>query len=189
MPSTAITTQALDTILAWQFTIAWAGEGLGDLNRLKWWRTDLVDEAGGGDFMQRLAPRTHRWAALEAVRHAAFLADQKARLGMANPDGVVTLYFWGFELDEKLTERIREHKGSLKNPEDVLPLPLNISPSAKFNRTELEMALQPESGYRLQPGGRELKGFAPEDFSQAARLLAGALLPLTDSYPAPHFRR
>lgn len=56
-----------DQILALQFTIAWAGEGRSQPKRLGWWDTDLVDEAGGGDFFARLAPRTHAWAALEAV--------------------------------------------------------------------------------------------------------------------------
>jgi len=45
----------LDTILALQMTVAWAGEGLCDPKRLNWWRTDLVDELGGGDLFQRLS--------------------------------------------------------------------------------------------------------------------------------------
>ncbi|WP_395830945.1 hypothetical protein [Archangium violaceum] len=39
----------LDTILALQLTVAWAGEGRCEPARLGWWQTDLVDEAGGGD--------------------------------------------------------------------------------------------------------------------------------------------
>ncbi len=189
MSLTAVTTKTLDSILALQFSVAWAGEALCEPPRLKWWRTDLVDEAGGGDLMQRLAPRTHRWAALEAVSRAAFLTDQKARSQMANPDGVITLYFWGFELDEKLAERLRELKWGVKDPEDVLPLAMSILPSARLDLGQLEKALAPQPDYTVQPGGRELKGPAPSDPAEAARLLAGALLPLPAVYPAPYLRR
>ena len=39
-----MTDETLDQILALQVTIAWAGEGLCDPNRLGWWNTDLVDQ-------------------------------------------------------------------------------------------------------------------------------------------------
>ena len=55
-----ISTQTLDAILGLQFRVAWAGEALCDPPRLRWWRTDLVDPMSGGDFLQRLAPRTSR---------------------------------------------------------------------------------------------------------------------------------
>lgn len=184
MPSTAVETKTLDTILALQFTVAWLGEA----PRLRWWRTDMVDEAAGGDFMKRLVPRTHRWAALEVARRAAFLADLKARSSLADPDSVLSLYFWGFELDEKLAERIRERKWRQTPPEELKPL-IDISPSAQFNPSELEQALGPQSTYTVEPAGRELKGPLTSDPAEACRQLAGALLPLSDSYPAPYFRR
>jgi len=46
----------LDTVLALQLTVAWAGEGLSEPPRLGWWQTDLVDELGGGDLLARLLP-------------------------------------------------------------------------------------------------------------------------------------
>jgi hypothetical protein len=45
---------ALDSILAMQLTVAWAGEGRCSPARPGWWDTDLIDEAGGGDFFARL---------------------------------------------------------------------------------------------------------------------------------------
>ena len=57
-----ISSNALDTILALQLTVAWAGEGLSAPKRLDWWKTDLIDEDGGGDFFARLLPKTARWA-------------------------------------------------------------------------------------------------------------------------------
>ncbi len=183
MELTAIPRKTIDQILAWQFALAWAGES----PRLKWWRTDLVDEDGGGNFMQRLLPRTHRWAALEAVRRAAFLADLKARNATGHPDGLRSLYFWGFEVDEKLGERIRELKLSQAEPEAALSLPIDLRPSARFDRAALESALQ-QPPYELRSTGRELPGPMPEDLAEACLRLAGAHLPFPQTYPAPFYR-
>jgi hypothetical protein len=54
--------RGLDAILAWQLTVACAGESRETTKRLGWWNTDLVDATGGGDIMARLPPRTHEWA-------------------------------------------------------------------------------------------------------------------------------
>ena len=43
----------LDKILALQIMVAWAGEGACEPKRLDWWRTDLIDEYGGGDLFTR----------------------------------------------------------------------------------------------------------------------------------------
>ncbi len=116
----------LDAILALQMTVAWAGEGLCDPKRLDWWRTDLVDELGGGDLFQRLFPKTHQWASLEAVRKVAIQQDRQARLDMAKPDQVRTLFFWGFAIDERLAERLTFHKRNGKPPIEVLPFPVEV---------------------------------------------------------------
>ncbi len=179
----------LDSILALQLTIAWAGEGLPDPKRLDWWETDLVDPDGGGDLLSRLFPRTHRWASLEAARQAAIRVDLKARQRMARPDELRTLFFWGFETDEALRDRLRFHKGNGKDPKDALPMPVDVS--ADFDRTDLEDALRlpgREVDFKLVPGGRELKGPPPGSMDMMAKRLAAALLPLASDYPAPFFR-
>lgn len=176
-----ITSQTLDAILELQFRVAWAGEALCDPPRLKWWRTDLIDPMSGGDFIQRLAPRTHAWASLEAVREAARLADQKARQRLAGPDSARTLYFWGFEIDELLSDRIRERKMALDQAPD----------QGEFNREQLERefkALAPEAGFIVQSSGRQIRGAQPEDPVQAARTLVSCLTPFSDAYPTPFFR-
>lgn len=181
--------QALDAMLALQLTVAWAGEGLADPQRLDWWRTDLVDALGGGDLFARLLPKTHRWASLDAVRKAAIQVDREARLGMAQPDQVRTLFFWGFAIEERLAEQLALHKRSGKDPLDVLPFPLHLD--AAFARTAVEEALRlprHEVGYKVVPGGRELTGVLPEAPELRARHLAAALLPLADAYPVPFFR-
>lgn len=187
--TTEVLPKTLDTIIAYQFTIAWAGEALSQPPRLKWWRTDLVDQAAGGDLLQRLAPRTHLWASLEAVREAAVLTDRKARQRMADPDKVRTLFFWGFDIDELLAEQIRQLKQSQQEPARVLPIPLPLG--AEFDRAQLEQAIRKtglESPHFVQASGRELKTAWPDDLATAARMLLGAMLPLAPEYPAPFFR-
>lgn len=176
-----IATETLDTILDLQFQVAWAGEGLCEVPRLKWWRTDLVDVDSGGDFMQRLAPRTHQWAALEAVREAARLTDLKARQRLADPDSARTLYFWGFEIDEQLADRLRQRKFQ----QQAAPV------FGPFDRKALEQefkALAPEASYSVQSSGRQLRGPMPEDAAKAARALVACLLPFGDAYPTPFFK-
>lgn len=189
MNTTQISPKTLDTILAYQLTIAWAGEALSEPPRLGWWRTAMVDDAAGGDLLQRLAPRTHEWASLEVAREAATLTDRKARQRMADPDKVRTLFFWGFEVDELLVERIRQLKWSLKTPAETLPLALSLG--LEFDRGSLEKVVRevaPEVAYTVQASGRELKTALPEDLATAAKLLFGAMLPLSAEYPAPFFR-
>ncbi len=183
-----VTQQPLDALLALQLTVAWAGEGLCEPPRLGWWQTDLVDELGGGDLLARLLPRTHRWAALEAVRQAAAREDRKARLELARPDQVRTLFFWGFEIDEKLDDRLAHHKRDAGDPRQTLPFEVELDGS--FSRDALEEALRtsPEVDHKVVPGGRELAPGSSEDLVRSARRLAAALLPLAERYPMPFFR-
>ncbi|MGI5845447.1 MAG: BREX-6 system BrxE protein [Candidatus Xenobium sp.] len=201
MSTHLVSTATTDQILALQFLVGWAGEGHCEPSRLGWWRTDVVDEMGGGDFFRRLLPRTYPWASLEAARRAAMLADRKARSMMADPDGVRTLFFWGFELDEQLTGRIRDLKMGGKELEDgevqplaptaTLPFPEGLYPGGYFDRQRLEEALRalaPDAAYQALPTGRQVKAPLPGDPARAARMLAGCLVPLGTEYIPPFFR-
>jgi len=184
--TSTLTRTTLDHLLALQFTVAWAGEALCEPPRLGWWRTDLVDEAGGGDLMARLLPRTHRWAALEAARRAAFLVDKAARQRMADEDAVRTLFFWGYETDEALADRLHDLKASEQHPVEALHLP------TVFDRPRLEAgfkALAPDAAWSLQPTGREMKAAMPSDLARAAEMLASGLTPFRDAYVPAFFRR
>ena len=190
MPNERISTSTLDTVLALQITVAWAGEGLCEPKRLDWWRTDLVDEAGGGDLFRRLLPKTHQWASLEAVRAAAVQVDRREREKLAKPDALRTLFFWGVLLDEQLNDRLADHKrnASLK-PSELLPLPLKFG--ASFDRSAFEAALSPSNGKinsTVVPGGRLLTDEGTERLEMKAKKLAAALFPLVDSYPMPMYR-
>ena len=186
------TNDDLDHSLALQLTVAWAGEALSVPARLGWWRTDLVDEEGGGDLLGRLLPRTHRWAALESAREAARRADAKARSKLADPDAAITLYHWGFERDEQLDERLAHHKRHANaadpqtDPSAVLGDALGIF--ASFDAGTFEAFLQGLPGrasFETVPGGRKLKGKRPEFDAELCDILVAALLPFADSYPMP----
>jgi hypothetical protein len=186
--ATQLTDPTLDAILALQLTVAWAGEGRCSPRRLGWWETDLVDEAGGGDFFARLLPRTHAWASLEAVREAARRSDERARGKMAFPDRLRSLFFLGFAVDEQLADRFSSLKGAGRPPAAVLPLPLPLS--ADFSRDALTAALQGQEGktaFEIVPGGRQIRGPRPEAPEALVRRLAAALVPLAEQYPLPFF--
>ena len=191
MTSERISSSTLDTILALQMTIAWAGEGLCEPKRLDWWRTDLIDEAGGGDLLKRLLPKTHQWAALEAVRSAAIQIDRRERAKLAKPDALRTLFFWGVLVDEQLNDRLAEHKRNTSSqmPSEILQFPTKLG--VFFDRTAFEVTVSNLYGQveiKIVPGGRLLIETGAEDLDTKAKKLAAALLPLADNYPMPMYR-
>lgn len=185
--ATPLSDPTLDAILALQFFVAWAGEARCSPRRLGWWETDLIDEAGGGDFLARLLPQTHQWAALEAVREAARRSDAKARSKMADPDKMRTLFFLGFETDEQLGDRLAALKHAGRPPAASLPLPSPLG--ADFSADSVVAVLQSEKvTFNVVPGGRQLKGQRPEAPEALVRCLAAALVPLADQYPLPFYK-
>jgi hypothetical protein len=148
-----------------------------------------VDATGGGDFLARLLPRTHEWASLEAVREAARRVDEQGRRGMADPDQLRTLFFFGFDVDERLAERLDELKRSGTSPAAALPLPLAFD--VTFTADAFTAALRnagKSPSFDVVPGGRQLKGSAPDSLEFAAKNLAAALVPPPDRYPLPFYR-
>jgi len=185
-----VSDEVLDAVLAVQLTIAWAGEGRCSPPRLNWWGTDLVDESGGGDFLARLLPQTHAWAALEAVREAARQVDERARGKMAHPDSIRTLFFLGFEIDEQVGDRLAALKRQGRPLAESLPLPLRLT--ADFSPEAFVEALRGlqagGAAFDVVPGGRQLKGERPDAPEVLVRRLAAALVPLADHYPLPFFK-
>lgn len=171
----------VDTILALQFVVAWAGEALSQPARLGWWQSDLVDLDGGGHLLSRLAPRTHLWASLQCARRVATVADSKARQSLPDPERVCSLFFWGFEFDERLEARIRQWKMSQTSPAEALKLDLN------WNRQQFQSYLE---GLAPAPNctGREILDPFPGKRSEAARTLARSLVPLGPEYSGPYYR-
>lgn len=179
--------ETLDRILATQLLVAWAGEGRCQPKRLGWWDTDLIDEAGGGDFFVRLLPRTHAWASLEAVREAARRVDAKARSKMADPDRMRTIFFLGFELDEQVGDRLAFLKRAGARPSEALAFPIPIG--AAFSKEAFASALQSgDAPFNVVPGGRQLKGVMPATPDALVQRLATALVPFADHYPLPFYK-
>ena len=185
--SAPLAASTIDSILAVQVTVAWAGESKAT-GRLGWWDTDLIDSTGGRDLLARLLPRTHRWAALEAARLAARRVEHDMLRTLGDRDRLRTLFHLGDEVDDALAERIAELKREGRAPGTALALPLDFD--EKFDATALERALVGgrRAEYEVVPAGRQLSARFPEAVADAARALASALFPLTDRYPFPMYR-
>lgn len=182
-----VATDVLDRILALQILVAWAGETPDGAARLNWWRTDMIDVGAGGYLLEEMMPRTYRWSSLEAALRAAIQADQHKRLDMAKPDAMRTLFFWGFGIDEQLSDRLREHKLHQADPDEVLALAMNIN--EEFSREAFEAAVQqdPAPKYTVVPSGRQMMEPMPGGHDLCAAKLVAALLPLTNEYPMPFY--
>jgi hypothetical protein len=179
---------ALDHILGLQITVAWAGEAGGSPKRLGWWDTDFVDPLAGGDLFRRLLPKTAPWATLEAVRRAATQKDDAARQRLGQPDAAMTLFHWGFVLDEQLRERLSAHKRHGTDPSQALP---SLRIREPFERAEFESFLTglcPLPETQSEPGGRRIVRPAAQSSSRASEL-ARVLVPLTSQYPMPYWTR
>jgi hypothetical protein len=178
----------LDLALTAQLVVAWAGEA-GESKRMGWWKSDLVSEFGGEDLFRRLLPATWRWAVLQAAREAARRKDLELRRQDHDPDRIVSLFCLGFELDERLEERLQSLKGSGRLPDEALPgLDLLAQP---WSRSGFHEWLQGHGDARHTPtpAGRKLDGAPPAGLDALVKKLVAGLAPLSDSYPLPHFRR
>jgi len=189
-PASLLDSPALDEILSLQLVVAWAGEGKTDPPRLGWWRTSLVDEFGGEDLFARLTPRTWKWAVLEAARIAARMVDAEMRSHAADGDQLITLFHFGFAIDEQLDDRLAELKRTTAEPVDALPrltamrMPWNVD-TFRASLRDLATAAVTISASSI---GRRLTGAMPEATADAARMLAAALAQPSDRYPAPHWK-
>jgi len=170
----------LDTLLALQLAVAWAGES----DRLGWWRTTLLDPDTGLDVLDYdLGLHTPHWAAFQVARLAACQADRTARVQHAEPDQLCSLFHWGFTVDEQLEDRLRELKRESQPPQTALPLLAELtSQDWDPERTTQALAALGSPQVRKTPTGRRIQpGPTPRDTALA---LAAALVPLTPGqYP------
>ena len=184
-----MTSDELTTILETQLAIAWAGEADTAPPRLGWWRTAMVDEFGGHDLLQRVAPRTWQWAALDAARTAARRVDARARARTDDPDGVVTLFRLGFEIDEEIDELLLTLKQERVPVAEAIPrLAELIAGGWDAERFAAWLPKAEGTVYTKTPTGRRMRGAAPEAPVERVLWLAAALTPFSPDYPLPHFR-
>jgi hypothetical protein len=182
----------LDAAVTAQFVVAWAGETGGEHDyekRLGWWRSDLVSEYGGQAFFRDLLPSTWRWASLQGAREAARRKDAEMRRENHDPDDVISLYRLGFEVDERIEERLRDLKRGGEEPTQALPGLAVLNPQA-WDRAQFLLWVQGHGEVEAapEPIGRRLKGPPPGALAQQIRKLVAALAPLAEIYPLPHFR-
>lgn len=178
----------LDLAISAQFAIAWAGEN-GEDPRLGWWKTDLSSEFGGEDLYQRLLPATWRWAVFQSLREVARRIDHQRRSEGHDADGVISLFSLGFEIDERIEDRITELKRDFSDPLQALPLLQNVI-ATEWNASEFRNWLSGfgKGDFTTVPIGRRLKGKPPVSLDTAIRSLLAAFQPLAESYPLPHFQ-
>lgn len=180
-------TSTLDHLLTLQLAVAWAGEA-GEEPRLGWWRTDLHSEFGGQDLFERLLPNTAPWAGLQATREAARRTDTQMRSRSHDPDALVTLFRFGFELDEHLDERLADLKRAGRPPTQALPgLAAVVHDDWDADAFASWVRAHGEPTHTASPAGRLLKSADPSP-ERLADQLVSALGPLPDAYPMPHVR-
>jgi hypothetical protein len=186
---TVITAAELDRALTAQIAIAWAGEA-GEERRLGWWRSDMVSEFGGEDLFRRLLPQTWQWAVLQAVREAARRRDAELRAQDHDPDRILSLYSLGFEVDERVDERLVDLKRSGRPPAECLPgLGELLSEPWRAETFGAWIRRHGTADTVVAPVGRRVKGSPPESLELLVQRLVAACWPLSDAYPLPHYRK
>lgn len=188
-PQPTIALSVLDTILVLQMAVGWAGES-GEEKRLGWWKTDLASEYGGQDLFSRLLPATATWAVYQGVREAAARRDAELRSQAHDADELLTLFSFGFALDERLEDRFQFLKRSGATPLEALP-ELTSVVAGDWDRDAFEDWAKGHGKASVEkvPVGRRLRGDVPESVELAAKNLISALAPLSDEYSMPHYRR
>jgi hypothetical protein len=188
LPRDADTTAALDRVLTAQLVVAWAGEGGDEEPRMNWWRSDMLAKFGGEDLFRQLLPNTWEWAVLRTVREAARRREAAMIERYHDPDRIVALFNLGFVDDERLADRLAELERAGVTRAGALPeLDAMIVNGWDRQRFLAWVRTHPTSEHEIGPSGRRLRGPAPSGFEARVRALVGALEPLADSYPVPHF--
>jgi hypothetical protein len=182
--ASTLTPQQLDEVLALQLSVAWAGEAAGAPRRLGWWETDLIDAEGGGDLFARLVPRTAAWAGFELARAAARRVEAAALSRMARRDAVWTLFHFGFDIDEQLDDRLAHHRRHRHEPARVFGPGLRAGGGWSAEDFAEWLKSHGDAPSELTPSGRLIHA-KPAGATQAARLLASALVPFDRHYPLP----
>lgn len=188
-PRATIPASEIDRMLTAQLVVAWAGES-DERRRLGWWRSDLISEFGGKDLFRRLLPNTWEWAVLQAAREAARRTDAELRRKDSDPDRILSLYSLGFELDERIDERLQDLKRSGRGPAESLPALTGTIETAWSRERFVDWVRgHADVEFNSVPVGRRLKGHPPASLDLLAKNLVGALAPLPDAYPLPHYKR
>lgn len=185
--ASALPSSALDRILTAQMAVAWAGEG-GETPRLGWWKTFMVDPDGGLALFEDLAPATYRWVVFQGAREAARRKDAAMRAQDHDPDRLYSLFRFGFEIDERVEERLQDHKRAGADPFVVLPgLKDLCEPRWSAARFAEWVAGHGSVNFVGGMAGRRLTGPMPSDVERRVDNLVAGLHPASPTYPSPHY--
>ena len=183
-----ITEPLLDAVLATQLTIAWAGEARCSPRRLGWWDTDLIDEAGGGDFFGPTPPADARVGLTRScpIRRAARRREGPREDGEPRQDA------------DAFLSRLRARRaawGSASPPTSAREAPRrkrSRSPSrSRRNSPRRNSSRRFQGGdvaFTAVPNGRQLKGKLPDAPDAIVQRLSAALVPFADQYPLPFYK-
>lgn len=153
-----------------------------------WWRTDLLSTYGGEDLFARLLPYTWEWGVLRAVREAARRREAALIERHHDPDRIVSLFSLGFTVDERLSERLSEFERARLGRAKALPnLDEMITGGWDRDRFRAWIRGHGSHDYEIVPTGRRLRGPLPTSVEARVFALIGALEPLAEGYPLPHF--
>lgn len=187
----ALPTADLDLALTARIAVAYAAESSPDDPRLQWWDSDLASEFGGIDLFQRLYPTSWRWAVLRALLAAAHGIDGAIRKPLMDRDRLLTLFYFGPALDERLDERLDELQALHPDPRDALPLLRTLAPLDRSwdpPAFEAFIANDATEPYESTSIGRRLR-HPPTSLRQLTTALLAALTPLPtgpNGYPCPY---
>jgi hypothetical protein len=125
---------------------------------------------------------------LQGAREAARRSDAELRRQDHDPDRIVSLFNLGFEVDERIEERLQELKGSGRAPNEALPGLALVNDGWYADRFWDWVGGHGVVETTVSPVGRRIKGNQPASLEQLARKLVAGLAPLAEHYPLPHFR-
>ena len=178
----------LDAVLTLQLGVAWAGETSDeDEPRLGWWRSDMCTEFGGRAVLEKLAPRTARWAAFELAREAARRVDERTRQQDKNADALRSLFHLGHPYDELLADRLRELKSSEEQPESALPKLAELPASWDEEAFAAWLAVDSAPAAKGEAAGLRISSPLPASLAERASALAAVNLSQPTAYPCAHF--
>ena len=111
----------LDRALTAQLVVAWAGESGDEESGSAGGAPTSCPSSAARIFSGGCCPSTWRWAVLQGAREAARRKDAELRRQDHDPDRILSLFSLGFELDERIDERLQDLKRSGGAPQEALP--------------------------------------------------------------------
>ncbi len=127
---------------------------------------------------------------LQGAREAARRHDASVRKRDHHPDRLVSLFSLGFEIDERIDERLQELKRAGRVVSEALPGLVDVV-GENWQRDSFAqwVGAHGQPAAETVPAGRRIKTDPPADLRVMVDALLANLAPLSDEYPLPHYVR